>query len=82
MVRWLRWGAAGALVVWLLAMAWRERRRQGRRGLALPLAAGSALAFLFAISSLNPQVSKVLMGAALALLAGSIAMALWQGFRR
>jgi len=83
MMRWLRLVAGAAIVGWLLVMARREALRRGRRSLAtaLTLAGAGLLCFLLAVSPLHPAVSNLLLGLALVLLAGALAVVLWQGFR-
>lgn len=83
MIRWIRWGAAAALVIWLLAMARREALRRGRRALAiaLPLAGVAIICFLVAIFESNALVSNIFMLTAVLSITAAIGVMLWQGFR-
>jgi len=87
-VRWWKLALGGALLAWVLGTAYLQARRRGRRiGLALLLLGATIVLFALAaffpwpqqVSSIYPQAMVV---SSILLLALSIAVVLWRGFRR
>jgi len=87
-VRWWRLALGGTLLVWVLGTAYVQARRRGRNiGLALVLVAAAAGLFVFASffpwpQQVPPFYASALVVASITLLALSMAVILWRGFRR
>lgn len=85
-MRWWWLAAGGVLLAWVLGTAYVQARRRGRRiGLALLFLAFSALCYVAAVFFPRPPVtdaaSQALVIASIVLLASSMAVVLWHGFR-
>lgn len=87
-MRWWWLASGGAVLVWVLGTAYSQARRRGRKvGSALVLLALAAV--LFATAGLTPWSQQTppsypaaMVVASIALLALSMAVVLWRGFRR
>jgi len=82
-VRWWRYALGGALLAWVLGIAYFQARRRGRRmGLALFLFGAAAFFFAASILPQSTLTSQTMVISSIILLALSIAVALWRGFHR
>jgi hypothetical protein len=82
-VRWLYYGMAGAVLIWVLGTAYIQARRRGRNiGLALLFLAAAALLFTTAVVPQSTVVSQVMVISSIVLLALAMGVVLYHGFRR
>jgi hypothetical protein len=85
-MRWWRLAVGGALLAWVLGVAYGRARKRGREfGLAV-LLLGAAVVMFFSSAFLpRPPVTialaSVLVVGAIVALAGAMAVVLWKGFR-
>jgi len=85
-VWWWRLYLGGAVLVWVLATAYRRARARNRElGLAVLLLGVGVTMFLASAFAPRPPVTiamaAVLLVGSMAALAGAIAVVLWKGFR-
>ncbi len=86
-MRWWRFAIGGALLLWVVATAYRQARARHREmGCAVLLAGAAVVAFVASAFAPRPPVtielSMLLLAASIAALAGALALVLWKGFRR
>jgi hypothetical protein len=85
-LRWWRFAAGGALLLWVLGTAYRQARMRGRE-LSLAVVLVGVAAFMFAAGALMPrpplsaEAGSVLVVGSIAVLAAAMAVLLWRGFR-
>lgn len=87
-MRWWRFALGAVLLAWVLGTACLQARRRGRSiGLALLLFAAAIVLFVAASffpwpQQVSPEYPSAMVVASIVLLALSVAVVLWRGFRR
>jgi heme A synthase len=85
-VRWWRLAAGGAILAWVLGVAYHQARRRNRELGAAVVLVGLAI-LMFVTGALAPrppmplELASILVVGSIVVLGGAMALVLWRGFR-